>query len=171
MDRAISSLYISLWLTKSWHIYIKMFQTEHNFRLRFLSEKMDHVPLISIGHDTWVLLNMTLPVFNIPDTLSVVNSDLLFFCIFFFSPQHKEFSFLLKERVCPLVIKLFSPSIKHRQGMSAPAPPVSPERPSFPINMRLLRVVSVLINKYYTLLVSCLLKSHFILDKFYGQSC
>ncbi|XP_038067855.1 protein MON2 homolog isoform X2 [Patiria miniata] len=68
--------------------------------------------------------------------------------------RHKQFSFLLKERVCPLVIKLFSPSIKHRQGISAPSPPTSPEKPSFPISMRLLRVVSVLINKYYTLLAT-----------------
>ncbi|XP_022081616.1 protein MON2 homolog isoform X2 [Acanthaster planci] len=68
--------------------------------------------------------------------------------------RHKEFSFLLKERVCPLVIKLFSPSIKHRQGITAPSPPATPEKPSFPISMRLLRVVSVLINKYYTLLVT-----------------
>ncbi|KAG9328567.1 hypothetical protein JZ751_012971, partial [Albula glossodonta] len=36
--------------------------------------------------------------------------------------QHQEFSFLLKERVCPLVIKLFSPNIKFRQGMAAPSP-------------------------------------------------
>ena len=31
---------------------------------------------------------------------------------------HEEFRFLLKERVCPLVIKLFSPSIKYRAGLS-----------------------------------------------------
>ncbi|TRY98843.1 hypothetical protein DNTS_027857 [Danionella cerebrum] len=64
--------------------------------------------------------------------------------------QHQEFSFLLKERVCPLVIKLFSPNIKFRQGCgsaggsggssSSPAPL---EKPYFPICMRLLRVVSV----------------------------
>lgn len=64
----------------------------------------------------------------------------------------------MKERVCPLVIKLFSPSIKHRQGIVAPSPPTSPEKPSFPISMRLLRVVSVLINKYYTLLVSTIIR-------------
>ena len=69
-------------------------------------------------------------------------------------PQHTEFSFLLKERVCPLLIKLFSPSLKHRQGMSAPTPPVNPEKPTFPMSLRLLRVVSVVINKYYSLLVS-----------------
>ena len=76
--------------------------------------------------------------------------------------QHQEFSFLLKERVCPLVIKLFSPNIKFRQGSSsggggggggssATPPPV--EKPYFPICMRLLRVVSVLIKHFYSLLV------------------
>uniref|UniRef100_H3C018 Protein MON2 homolog n=1 Tax=Tetraodon nigroviridis TaxID=99883 RepID=H3C018_TETNG len=67
--------------------------------------------------------------------------------------QHQEFSFLLKERVCPLVIKLFSPNIKFRQGSSASSPaPV--EKPYFPICMRLLRVVSVLIKHFYSLLVT-----------------
>ncbi|KAJ8269820.1 hypothetical protein COCON_G00124270 [Conger conger] len=67
--------------------------------------------------------------------------------------QHPEFSFLLKERVCPLVIKLFSPNIKFRQGLAAPSPaPV--EKPYFPICMRLLRVVSVLIKHFYSLLVT-----------------
>ncbi|KAI1905467.1 hypothetical protein AGOR_G00016500 [Albula goreensis] len=67
--------------------------------------------------------------------------------------QHQEFSFLLKERVCPLVIKLFSPNIKFRQGMAAPSPaPV--EKPYFPICMRLLRVVTVLIKHFYSLLVT-----------------
>ncbi|KAL0155498.1 hypothetical protein M9458_049761, partial [Cirrhinus mrigala] len=58
---------------------------------------------------------------------------------------HQEFSFLLKERVCPLVIKLFSPNI----NASSPAPV---EKPYFPICMRLLRVVSVLIKHFYSLL-------------------
>ncbi|XP_061085397.1 protein MON2 homolog isoform X2 [Conger conger] len=67
--------------------------------------------------------------------------------------QHQEFSFLLKERVCPLVIKLFSPNIKFRQGLAAPSPaPV--EKPYFPICMRLLRVVTVLIKHFYSLLVT-----------------
>ena len=70
---------------------------------------------------------------------------------FFF--QHPEFSFLLKERVCPLIIKLFSPSIKHRVSSS---PTV--EKPLYPVAVRLLRIVSVLIEKFYTLLVSCFLK-------------
>ncbi|XP_064233358.1 protein MON2 homolog isoform X1 [Aotus nancymaae] len=68
--------------------------------------------------------------------------------------QHQEFSFLLKERVCPLVIKLFSPNIKFRQGSSTSASPAPVEKPYFPICMRLLRVVSVLIKQFYSLLVT-----------------
>ncbi|XP_036373628.1 protein MON2 homolog isoform X2 [Megalops cyprinoides] len=68
--------------------------------------------------------------------------------------QHQEFSFLLKERVCPLVIKLFSPNIKFRQGSAAAASPAPVEKPYFPICMRLLRVVSVLIKHFYSLLVT-----------------
>ena len=67
--------------------------------------------------------------------------------------QHPEFSFLLKERVCPLIIKLFSPSIKHRVSSS---PTV--EKPLYPVAVRLLRIVSVLIEKFYTLLVRIFLK-------------
>lgn len=68
--------------------------------------------------------------------------------------QQPEFCFLLKERVCPLVIKLFSPNIKFRQGGGGAASPAATEKPYFPICMRLLRVVSVLIKHYYSLLVS-----------------
>uniref|UniRef100_A0A8C6VTW5 Protein MON2 homolog n=1 Tax=Nothobranchius furzeri TaxID=105023 RepID=A0A8C6VTW5_NOTFU len=68
--------------------------------------------------------------------------------------QHQEFSFLLKERVCPLVIKLFSPNIKFRQGACGAATPAPVEKPYFPICMRLLRVVSVLIKHFYRLLVT-----------------
>ncbi|XP_048464033.1 protein MON2 homolog isoform X3 [Rhincodon typus] len=68
--------------------------------------------------------------------------------------QHQEFSFLLKERVCPLVIKLFSPNIKFRQGTNTPSSPTPVEKPYFPICMRLLRVVSVLIKHFYSLLVT-----------------
>nr|XP_014346741.1 PREDICTED: protein MON2 homolog isoform X2 [Latimeria chalumnae] len=68
--------------------------------------------------------------------------------------KHQEFSFLLKERVCPLVIKLFSPNIKFRQGSSTSSSPAPVEKPYFPICMRLLRVVSVLIKHFYSLLVT-----------------
>ncbi|KAK7101826.1 protein MON2 homolog [Littorina saxatilis] len=67
---------------------------------------------------------------------------------------HPEFSFMLKEKVCPLVIKLFSPSLKYRQGLPPPPSPAPVEKPFFPIVMRLLRIVSVLIKNYYSLLVT-----------------
>ena len=68
--------------------------------------------------------------------------------------QHPEFSFMLKEKVCPLVIKLFSPSLKYRQGLPPPPSPTPVEKPFFPIVLRLLRIVSILIRNYYALLVS-----------------
>ena len=68
--------------------------------------------------------------------------------------SHSEFSFLLKERVCPLVIKLFSPSLKYRQGLPPPPSPAPVEKPFYPIVMRLLRIVSSLIKKYYALLTT-----------------
>ncbi|KAF3855115.1 hypothetical protein F7725_023170 [Dissostichus mawsoni] len=80
------------------------------------------------------------------DLCQLVNADAPYWL-------HQEFSFLLKERVCPLVIKLFSPNIKFRQGSSS-ASPAPVEKPYFPICMRLLRVVSVLIKHFYSLLVT-----------------
>ena len=69
----------------------------------------------------------------------------------------KKFSFqfrvLLKERVCSLVIKLFSPNIKYKatsgggggsaSGSSQNGP--MQEKPSYAITSKLLRVVAVLI--------------------------
>lgn len=76
------------------------------------------------------------------------------FCDF----QNAEFSFQLKERVCALVIKLFSPNIKYRNTVPAGVHQVTSfDKPYFPISMRLLRVVSILIQKYHSLLVSRLL--------------
>lgn len=73
--------------------------------------------------------------------------------LFYF--QNPEFSFLLKERVCALVIKLFSPNIKYRTIVSPNAQQTTPhDKPYFPISMRLLRVVSILIQKYHCLLVT-----------------
>ncbi|XP_054718862.1 protein MON2 homolog [Uloborus diversus] len=69
--------------------------------------------------------------------------------------KHLEFNFLLKERVCPLIIKLFSPNIKYRQGVQASGgPPNTSDKPYFPISMRLLRIVSILIQRYYKMLVT-----------------
>jgi hypothetical protein len=74
--------------------------------------------------------------------------------------QHAEFSFLLTEKVCPLVIRLFSPSLKYRmRSVGSSSPAVPSEKPHFPIVMRLLRIVAVLIKHYYKLLVSIKLET------------
>jgi len=68
---------------------------------------------------------------------------------------HQPFRLLLKERVCSLVIKLFSPNIKYRGGSTNPGhSPAAFDKPYYPISLRLLRVVSVLVEKYYKLLVT-----------------
>ncbi|ELU04807.1 hypothetical protein CAPTEDRAFT_201502 [Capitella teleta] len=68
--------------------------------------------------------------------------------------KHPEFTFLLKERVCPLVIKLFSPSLKYRPLMQPTGGNPQADKPYFPIVIRLLRIVSVLIRFYYDPLVT-----------------
>lgn len=56
--------------------------------------------------------------------------------------------------MCALVIKLFSPNIKYRNSVPASLQQATPlDKPYFPISMRLLRVVSILIQKYHSLLV------------------
>ena len=85
--------------------------------------------------------------------LELLESVLTNFSSVFF--LHPEFSALLKERVCALVIKLFSPNIKYRNCVPASIQQATPlEKPHFPISMRLLRVVSILIQKYHSLLVT-----------------
>lgn len=85
--------------------------------------------------------------------LNIQRTSINFF--FIFCNQHPEFSFLLKERVCALVIKLFSPNIKYRNSVPASVQQATPlDKPYFPISMRLLRVVSILVQKYHSLLVS-----------------
>ena len=70
-----------------------------------------------------------------------------------FPPQEKVFNLLLTERICPLIIKLFSPSTKYRH--SPPANALSPsDKPTFALSVRLLRILSVLIREFYTSLVS-----------------
>ncbi|XP_046428999.1 protein MON2 homolog isoform X1 [Neodiprion fabricii] len=85
--------------------------------------------------------------------LELLESVLTNFSSVFF--KHPEFSFLLKERVCALVIKLFSPNIKYRNSVPASVQQATPlDKPYFPISMRLLRVVSILVQKYHCLLVT-----------------
>ncbi|KAK2711568.1 hypothetical protein QYM36_012656 [Artemia franciscana] len=70
----------------------------------------------------------------------------------FFS--HPEFVFLLKERVCALVIKLFSPNVKHQSRSSPAQQAASQDKPYYPVSLRLLRLVTVLVQKYYKILVT-----------------
>lgn len=85
--------------------------------------------------------------------LELLESVLTNFIYVFF--QHPEFSFLLKERVCALVIKLFSPNVKYRNSLPASIQQAtSLDKPCFPISVRLLRVVSILVQKYHSLLVT-----------------
>jgi len=68
--------------------------------------------------------------------------------------QFDKFRLLLKERVCPLIIKLFSPNIKYRGNNSPSHSPAAFDKPYYPISLRLLRVVCVLVEKYYKLLIT-----------------
>lgn len=109
----------------------------------------DLVQLVNADQPYW-LLGMTemTRTFGL-ELLETVLSG--FTSVFYRNP---EFSFLLKERVCALVIKLFSPNIKYRTVMTQSAQQQAPhDKPYFPISMRLLRVVSILIQKYHSLLV------------------
>lgn len=109
----------------------------------------DLVQLVNADQPYWLqgMTEMT-RTFGLELLESVLTS---FSSIFYKNP---EFSFLLKERVCALVIKLFSPNIKYRNCVPNSQPPAPHDKPYFPISMRLLRVVSILIQKYHQLLVT-----------------
>lgn len=110
----------------------------------------DLVQLVNADQPYW-LLGMTEMTRTFG--LELLETVLATFPSVFF--KHPEFSFLLKERVCALVIKLFSPNIKYRSVVQTnPQQPVAHDKPYFPISMRLLRVVSILIQKYHRLLVT-----------------
>merc|ERR1712226_1396376 len=78
--------------------------------------------------------------------------------------QHAPFRALLKERVCSLVIKLFSPNIKYNNrstgggGNSAQSgynsQGLSGDKPNYSITSKLLRVVAVLILEYHDALTT-----------------
>ncbi|XP_075218459.1 mon2 homolog, regulator of endosome-to-Golgi trafficking isoform X2 [Lycorma delicatula] len=110
----------------------------------------DLVQLVNADQPYW-LIGMTemTRTFGLELLESVLTN---FISVFF---QHPEFSFLLKERVCALVIKLFSPNIKYRSCVPASVQQATPlDKPYFPISVRLLRVVSILVQKYHSLLVT-----------------
>jgi hypothetical protein len=109
----------------------------------------DLVQLVNADQPYW-LLGMTemTRTFGL-ELLETVLTN--FTSVFYRNP---EFSFLLKERVCALVIKLFSPNIKYRTMAPQNTAAAALDKPYFPISMRLLRVVSILIQKYHALLVT-----------------
>jgi len=120
----------------------------------------DLVQLVNADQPFWLqgLIEMT-RTFGLELLESIFNS----FSVIFF--RHEEFSFFLKEKVCPLVIKLFSPNIKYKphhaiiqSGQQPSSQPsdnlLSSDKPFFPISTRLLRIVNVLVQNFYTTLVS-----------------
>lgn len=111
----------------------------------------DLVQLVNADQPYW-LLGMT-------EMTRTFGLELLETVLSSFSPvfyKNPEFSFLLKERVCALVIKLFSPNIKYRTivPQTNAQQAQTHDKPYFPISMRLLRVVSILIQKYHRLLIT-----------------
>ncbi|CAF1400492.1 unnamed protein product, partial [Adineta ricciae] len=72
--------------------------------------------------------------------------------------RHNEFRYLLKERVSPLIIKLFSPGAKHSNPnsnlSSGSNSNTTYDNAYFPLIARLLRVVCILIRFYFTLLIT-----------------
>ena len=58
----------------------------------------------------------------------------------------------MKERVCPLAIKLFSPTTKSKD-LSGAIPPPSADKPHFAVFVRLMRIVSVLVSQFFSSLV------------------
>jgi hypothetical protein len=73
-------------------------------------------------------------------------------------------SFVLKERICPLLIKLFSPTSKIKLNASSPgsasvqsataSPASANDQKTFGIVSRLIRIVFILIKNYFELLVT-----------------
>ncbi|GMR48422.1 hypothetical protein PMAYCL1PPCAC_18617 [Pristionchus mayeri] len=79
--------------------------------------------------------------------------------------KHEEFTRLLREIVCPLVIRLFSPNIKNTnlstltstalaQARAIANSTGSADRTNFPLAMRLVRLIVILVNIYHQKLVT-----------------
>lgn len=129
----------------------------------------DIVQLTNGDPSTWLPANLEMSkalglelLENILNNFSRIFLEVKFIYInttpyYFSMGQIPEFGQMLKERICPLVIKLFSPSIKHHRTLSSSTPPPNlppSDRPSFAISMRLLKIVAALVQQYYQRLVS-----------------
>ncbi|CAD6199711.1 unnamed protein product [Caenorhabditis auriculariae] len=73
--------------------------------------------------------------------------------------RHTEFGGLLRDDVCPLIIRLFSPNVKsiqvasqHPSSRSSITSLSNVDRPFFPIAMRLVRIVTLLVSFYHQIL-------------------
>ncbi|CAB3242619.1 unnamed protein product [Arctia plantaginis] len=117
----------------------------------------DIIQLINGDSAHWLVGISDVPKTFGLELLDTVLTD--FSPVFFKIP---EFRFLLKEHVCALIIRLFSPNVKYRAAFTAlhipgagstATPPVA-ERPHFPVTMRLLRLVSVIVHKYHSILIT-----------------
>ncbi|KAJ8707354.1 hypothetical protein PYW08_010606 [Mythimna loreyi] len=120
----------------------------------------DIIQLINGDSAHWLVGISDVPKTFGLELLDTVLTD--FSPIFFKIP---EFRFLLKEHVCALIIRLFSPNVKYRAAFTAlhipgattaggAASPAAAERPHFPVTMRLLRLVSIIVHKYHSVLVT-----------------
>ncbi|CAF0712027.1 unnamed protein product [Brachionus calyciflorus] len=120
--------------------------------------------------DIYLLLNsdqslwlINISEINKPFGLEILKSILVRYPeIFFYKP---EMSFILKERICPLLIKLFSPSTKTKPTGSNANSPSSPpssqtssqnqqDQKNFTIVSRLIRIIYVLVKNYFDLLIT-----------------
>ncbi|KAJ2939441.1 hypothetical protein O0L34_g10873 [Tuta absoluta] len=121
----------------------------------------DIIQLINGDSPHWLV-----GISDVPKTfgLELLDTVLTDFSSIFY--KISEFRFLLKEHVCALIIRLFSPNVKYRAAFTSlhipgaqphsaggPASPAA-DRPHFPVTMRLLRLVSVIVHKYHPLLVT-----------------
>jgi hypothetical protein len=66
--------------------------------------------------------------------------------------QRPEFSGLVKERVCPLTIKLFSPS-SNTKDLSFSSSLTQMDKPNFPLFVRLVRILVILVSNFFSQLV------------------
>ena len=114
-------------------------------------------------HDLCYLINGDQPIWLIGLTeitrtliLELIETILTHYASIFHC--HAEFRYLLKERVSPLVIKLFSPGAKHpnmnMNQSSGGNANTTFDSTYFPLIARLLRVVCLLIRFYFTLLIT-----------------
>jgi hypothetical protein len=67
--------------------------------------------------------------------------------------QRPEFSGLVKERVCPLTIKLFSPS-SNTKDLSFSSSLTQMDKPNFPLFVRLVRILVILVSNFFSQLIT-----------------